>query len=105
MPNYYKLWDDGASCLIVKEAYPEIIAEWNPQNLEERDKWRAQLESEIAELQKRIAEMVPAVAAENADETVKKAVEIYNSNLGYAQSVADLAEKQSLLACLLGEVA
>jgi len=104
MPNYYKLWDDGGACLIVKEADPEVIAEWNPQTLGERDKWQAQLESEIAELQKRLAEMKPADESKATDINLK-ACQVYNSNLGYTQAVADLAEKQSLLACLLGEVA
>jgi len=105
MPNYYKLWDDGGACLIVKEADPEVIAEWNPQTLDERQKWNDQLVSEIAELQKCISEMHPADESKVVTEINLKACQVYNSNLGYTQAIADLAEKQSLLACLNGEVA
>jgi len=103
MADYYKLWDNGEACKIVK--VPEDVIEWNPRTLDERKAWQSQLESEIVELQKRISEMMPADESVALTEINLKACQVYNSNLGYTQAVADLAEKQSLLACLLGEVA
>lgn len=101
--SFLKLFDDGDHALIVEDFDPIIKAEYRFASADEKQKYAEQLQSEIKELQQRIAEIKNVITTDSLSGDLLTAANVWNSNIGYTEAKEQIEKKTALLECLNGE--